>query len=111
MVAQSFNERLLGLFELDDEGKLLYCSFESAEGSMKRDATLEGANFFTSVVGFSNVDDFQRRFEIFRVGDTRSNSFQLNCMYPEGAQLVRVVMARLTADSVPTSYLVHFRRT
>ena len=111
MDVEPFEGKLLGLFELDDEGKVLYCSLESPEGSMKREAAYEGSNFFTNVASFSNVDDFQRRFELFRVGDSRSNSFQLNCKYADCSQLVRVVMARLTAESIPTSYLVHFRRT
>ena len=42
MDVHPYEGKLLGLFELDDEGKVLYCSLESPEGSMKREAAFEG---------------------------------------------------------------------
>ena len=110
MDAQSFDGKLLGLFELDGHGNVLYCSFEGIDGGMKREASFEGFNFFTSVVHFQNADDFKRRFDHFRLGGGRSDSFQFNCEYADGPHVVRVVMARLSANSIPTSFLVHLKK-
>ena len=101
---------LLGVFELDESGKILYASFESPDGAIGRDASLDGSDFFKDVARFSNVDDFQERFDAFRCGECRTTSFEYTCHYPGTTHNVRIVMARLMTDSTPASYLLHFRR-
>jgi len=102
--------RLLGLFELDETGKVLYSSFQSAEGSMFRQSRFDGVDFFREIASFSNVRDFQRRFEFFRLAEARSSSFNFTCQYPDGEHVVKIVMARLMTETGPTSFLVHFRK-
>ena len=101
---------LLGLFELADDGKVLYASIESPEGGLQRHPNVDGANFFTDVAYFSNVDELRRKFELFRLNGARSTSFQFTCQYSQGPQPIRIVIARLMADSEPPSILVHFRK-
>ena len=101
---------LLGVFELDESGKILYSSFEAPDGAIGRDASLDGSDFFKDVARFSNVDDFQERFDAFRCGEGRTTSFEYTCHYPGTTHNVRIVMARLMTDSTPASYLLHFRR-
>ena len=103
-------EKLLGLFELDEEGGILYSSFEANDGSMKRQAVLDGSNFFADVASFTNVGDFQRRFQIFCVDAARTTSFRFCCQYADGPHDVQIVMARLTTTTGPPSFLVHFRK-
>ena len=102
--------RLLGLFELDESGRVLYSSFQSAEGAMLRQSSLDGVNFFQDIASFNNVGEFQRRFEFFRLAEARSSSFTFTCQYPDGEHLVKIVMARLMTETGPASFLIHFRR-
>jgi hypothetical protein len=102
--------QLLGLFELDENGKVLYSSFQSAEGPMLRQAGLDGVDFFQDIASFSNVGEFHSRFEFFRLAEARSSSFTFTCQYPDGEHLVKIVMARLMTETGPTSFLVHFRK-
>jgi hypothetical protein len=101
---------LLGLFELTDEGTVLYSSIESPEGGIQRHPNVDGTNFFTDVASFSNVNDLQRKFGLFCLNGARSTSFQFTCEYSQGPQPIRVVMARLMTDTGPTSFLLHFRK-
>jgi len=103
-------EKLLGLFELSHEGRVLYSSFESPQGEMSRQFTYDGSDFFKEIAHFQNVDDFHRRFELFRGAESRSTSFSFTCQYPDGPHNVKVVMARLMMDSGSDSFLVHFKR-
>lgn len=103
-------QKLLGLFELDENGNVLYSSVESASGSMYREPTFDGSNFFTEVAGFTNSRDFQRRFELFRLGETQAHSFDFTCEYADGPAPVKVLMARLFKDPPNRSFLVHLRK-
>src|SRR5262245_18581649 len=90
--------KLMGLCELDEEGKVLYSSLESINGYLYRETRLDGANFFDEIVPFVNKDDFQRRFDMFRMAETRACTFGFTCEYPDGPFSVKVVMARLVLD-------------
>jgi len=110
MNGQVSDQKLLGLFELDTEGKVLYSSWQTEEGSMVRQFGFDGSDFFKAIARFSNVADLHHRFETFRLADSRSSSFEFTCEYPEGPHSVRVVMARLMTDTGPDSFLVHFKK-
>ena len=103
-------QKLMGLFELDDEGTVLYSSLESSTGYMYREPRLDGANFFTEIASFINKEDFHRRFDLFRLADTRACSFGFTCEYPDGPFSVKVVMARLILDRTHSSFLIHLRK-
>jgi hypothetical protein len=100
----------MGLFELDEEGTVLYSSIESIGGYLYREPKLDGANFFDEIVPFINKGDFQRRFDLFRLAETRACTFGFNCEYPDGPFSVKVVMARLSVDRNRCSFLVHLRK-
>jgi len=108
--AQACNPKLLGLFELDADGKVLYSSFQKEDGSMAGQDGLNGSDFFKQVAQFSNVGELHDRFLRFRLADVRSSSFEFTCEYPEGLQKVRVVMARLLTNAAPDTFLVHFKK-
>ena len=100
--------KLLGLFEIDENGRLLYSSVETA-GRLHRDSSLDGKNLFTELAPFANANDFKRRFEFFRFADMRSLSFAFTCQYADGPLLVRVVLARLLTGP-EYSFLVHLQK-
>ena len=93
------NRRLQGLFELDDEGLVLYSTLK-AQG-----ITAKGRNFFTDVADFANASDLQRRFDLFRFANTPAQSFQFTCNYSDGPTQVKVLMARLLKDASRTFLL------
>jgi len=101
-------QEILGLFELDDVGTILYSSLDH-DGSITRAPSLLGANFFADVTNFTNVNDFRSRFNFFCKTELLSHSFDFTCVYSSGPSVVRVSMARF--DRTPSaSFLVHLRR-
>ena len=110
MNVQPSSEFLLGVFELDEKGKVLYSSFESPEGITSNNFSLDGSDFFKEIAIFNNAEDLQCRFESFRSAGNRSISFEYTCDYDHSSHKVRIVFARLITDSAPPSFLVHFRR-
>jgi photoactive yellow protein len=105
-------QELLGLFELDTTGNVLYSSIEGANGALLAEANITGRNFFGEVAPFTNVEEFHRRFDLFRLGDMQATSFDFDCNYGERSVRVKVLMARLRAQADrDQSLLVHLRRT
>ena len=85
-------QELLGLFELDDTGKVLYCRMDSA-GTLP---DLTGQNFYDEVAPFENVDEFRRCVTDFIRGVKAADSFDFDCRYDEGSEHhVRVLLARI----------------
>src|SRR4030095_3685599 len=107
--ASAEKAKLLGLFELDANGKILYSSVESGDGTLIRDPSLDGTNFFTDLAQFTNTTDFQRRFDFFRLADMRSLAFPFDCQYADGPFQVKVLIARLLAET-EYSFLLHLQR-
>ena len=100
---------LLGLFELDDAGKVLYHRMDSPGVSPE----LTGQNFYDEVAPFENVDEFRRCVADFTHGAKAADSFDFDCHYDGIDHPVRVLLARICASMDPNntkSVLVHIRR-
>jgi hypothetical protein len=100
--------KLLGLFELDHAGTVLYYRMDSAE--LLPDIT--GHNFYDEVAHFENVADFRRCVAEFDDGAKDADSFDFDCHYDSANQQVRVLLARIreSVDRNNTkSVLVHIR--
>jgi hypothetical protein len=103
------SKNLVGLFELDDSGKVLYSSLEAADGSTVRSDPLEGFNLFADLMEFSNIQAFQQQFDHFRTAKHLTHSFDFTCEYADGPTTVRVLMARLTKAQDQRTFLMHLR--
>jgi hypothetical protein len=90
--------RLFGLIELDQQGTVLFSRLEGDEKGARATMNVVGHNFFLEVATFSNVEEFQRRFENFKNGTEPSNSFIFDCDYEDGPMPVSVFLARLGSD-------------
>lgn len=108
---------LLGLFELDDAGKILYYRMDSAGtlpgASPGRLLDMTGHNFYDEVAPFQNVDEFRRCVTDFRQGGKAADSFDFDCHCDGCNHPVRVLLARIRehVDRNHTkSILVHIRR-
>jgi len=103
-------QELLGLFELDAVGKVLYHRRDSA--GMSPDMT--GHNFYDEVAPFDNVEEFRQCVTDFTQGAKAADSFDFACRYDDGSDHpVRVLLARI-CEAVnrnnTKSVLVHIRR-
>ncbi len=103
-----FADGLLGLFELDASGKVLYYRMDSAAAS----PDVTGHNFYDEVAAFENVDEFRRCVTDFTSGAKVADSFDFDCRYQGSAHPVRVLMARICERvnrNITKSVLVHIR--
>jgi len=103
----------LGIFELADDGTVSYASFEQSDSWLGAEQDINGRDFFSEVLGFSNVSDLRRRFENFKAEAIPACSFDFVCQFQHQAVPVRVLLARLCdrRGNQPTSILVHLRRS
>jgi hypothetical protein len=103
---------LLGLFELDEAGRLLYSSLETPEGLI-RAHEYDGFNFFTEICPLSssltNADAFHRRFDLFRAAEVplRTFNFTFDCL--EGPKEVKVLLAQVQKGSGHKAFLLYLR--
>src|SRR5215213_8542776 len=102
-------QELLGLFELDDAGKVLYYRMDSDGTS----PDMTGHNFYDKVASFDNVEEFRRCVTDFTRGGRAADSFDFDCRYDGSDQPVRVLLARISDRvnrNTTKSVLVHIRR-
>jgi hypothetical protein len=88
-------QELLGLFELDDAGKVLYHRMHSAAEPSGTSADIVGHNFYNEVAGFENVEEFRRCVTEFTRSATAADSFVFDCRYEGYAHRVKVLLARI----------------
>jgi hypothetical protein len=101
----------LGLFELDIAGTVIYSSLEKPNGQLLADTDIKGRDFFKEILPFANIEEFRRRFDLFRLGDAQASGFDFVCDYGERSVPVKVLLARLRArGELGESVLVHLRK-
>jgi hypothetical protein len=89
-------QELLGLFELDDAGKVLYYRKDSGtEPNGGTPPDIVGHNFYNEVAHFENVDEFRRCVTEFISSATAADSFDFECRYGSSAQRIKVLLARI----------------
>jgi hypothetical protein len=104
-------QELLGFFELDETGTVLYSNVAKANGLLFQE--LKGRNFFKEVIDFTNGEELRRRFENFKCESITASTFDFVCHYADAGVPVRVLLARLNKRSEPggaNSVLVHIRK-
>src|SRR5215218_7307196 len=107
-------EKLSGLFELDDGGKVLYHRMDSAGEPGGTLPDMAGHNFYDEVAAFKNVEEFRRCVTEFMRGGKAADSFDFDCRYEDCDQQVRVLLARIRERvdrNLTKSVLVHIRQS
>ena len=102
-------QELLGLFELDALGKVLYYRMDSAGKS----PDMTGHNFYDEVAPFENVEAFRQCVTDFTLGAKPADSFDFDCHYDGSDHPVRVLLARISERlnrNDTKSVLVHIRQ-
>ena len=106
-------QELLGLFELDGAGKVLYYRKDLAGEPGGASMDIVGHNFYNEVAHFENVDEFRRCVTEFTRSATAADSFEFECRYGSSAHRVKVLLARI-CESVnrenTKSILVYLKR-
>ncbi len=106
-------QELLGLFELDDAGRVLYYRKDSAGEPGGTSPDIVGRNFYNEVAGFENVEEFRRCVSEFIRSKTAADSFEFECRYGGSAQPVKVLLARICESVKPNnmkSVLLYLKR-
>jgi|SRR5829696_1941027 len=105
-------QELLGLFELDPAGTVLYYRTDGDGEPSGRSTEIVGHNFYDEVVPFENVEEFRRCVTDFTRAAMAAESFDFDCRYGGSAHRVKVLLARIP-ESVnrnhTKSILVHIR--
>lgn len=102
-------QEMLGLFELDALGKVLYYRMDSPGTS----PDLTGHNFYDEVAPYENVEEFRQCVTDFTRGEKAADSFHFDCHYGGSDHPVRVLLARICERvnlNNTKSVLVHIRR-
>jgi hypothetical protein len=106
-------EESLGIFELDENGTVIYSSLEASNTWVGAEKDIKGRDFFNEVLAFTNVAELQRRLEAFKAEAIPARSFDFICHFHQQSVPVKVLLARLCdkLDGQPKSILVHLRRS
>ena len=88
-------QELLGLFELDDTGKVLYYRKDVAGELSGTPPDIVGHNFYNEVAPFQNVEEFRRCVTEFIRSATAADCFDFECRYGSSAHWVKVLLARI----------------
>jgi len=109
---QNIQPEVFGLFELSDEGTVLYSRCDPPRSTQQLSQTV-GRNFFDEVAPFENTDEFRRYLNRFIRSDFPSESFNFTCQInnqniPAKVMLVRII-ERSSAQRAKTT-IVDIRR-
>lgn len=106
-------EELFGLFELDEDGTVLYSRIEPDGEPGGTAPDVSGRNFYDEVAPFENVAEFRRHVAEFTRGVGPADSFKFDCRYDGCVRPVKVLLARIRErmnHDRTKSVLVHIRR-
>ena len=90
-----------GLFELNNEGVVLYSRFRQNNQLLNADNNLVGHNFFDEIAVFENARDLRRIFNNFVKSNKFTDNFVFNCRFSEQTVRVRVMMVRAFENKYP----------
>lgn len=105
-------QELLGLFELDAAGKVLYYRMDPAGEPGCTSPDMAGHDFYDEVAPFENVEEFRSCVTEFTRGAKAADSFYFDCHYEGFNYPVRVLLARIRErvnQNNTKSVLVHIR--
>jgi hypothetical protein len=104
-------EESLGIFELDNDDRVIHSNFEGATGWLSSQDDLKGREFFDEVLGFTNVADLRVRLAQFRADSMPACSFDFVCRFQQHVVPIKVLLARLTEGNGDRSILIHLKRS
>lgn len=92
MVGQT--SEVFGLYELSDEGMVLYSRSRGNDGLRQPTPEMIGQDFFHDVIGFDNKEDLRRHFRQFIGGDRPVDAFLFDCLFDSEVVRTKIFMTR-----------------
>lgn len=90
---------LFGLFELSEDGTILYSRLSSDGHSCGIKQSLIGRDFFDEIYHFQNAEDIRKHFSAFLKSNNSSENFTLLCNFGEGLQPIKVMFVRISENT------------
>jgi hypothetical protein len=90
-----------GLFELKNDGTVLYSRFRQNNQLINTSNELVGQNFFEEIAGFENAKDLRRLFNNFVKSNQFTDNFVFDCRFADKTVPVRVMLVRAFENSYP----------
>ena len=81
------NGRVFGLYELSNDGTILYSRSRSENGLRYPTAEFIGRDFFRDIAHFENTDDLRKHFRRFITSDRPVDNFDFVCI--EGSEAIK----------------------
>lgn len=95
-------QEVLGLFELDLSGKVVYCLSKSTRSHVLNRKYI-GVNLFRDVELFSRQEVFRRQFERFANSGASIENLKLSCPFDNEIFNLRVLMVRAASNTQPNN--------
>lgn len=88
--------KILGLFELDTEGTVMYSKVNALNAPKVMPSDLFGLNFFEQVAPFGSNEEFRRRFRFFAKSSEWSEKFNVTCRFEDDSLNLNVMLTRIS---------------
>ncbi len=85
---------VFGLYELADDGTILYSRPRNEEGLHPPTASAIGRDFFRDIAPFDNIEDLRRHFRRFITGDRPVDTFVFDCLFETEIVRAKIFMTR-----------------
>jgi hypothetical protein len=105
-VANAAGTNVFGLYELSDNGTVLYSRTLSEDGSEEPASEVVGRDFFYDVARFQNTDDLRRHFRRFIKGDRSVDAFVFDCLFDSEVVHAKIFMALACETDYPGKIVI-----
>lgn len=113
-VVASFTNNIIGLFELNTDGTVLY-SRSRVNGQLSSPANeIVGRDFFADVARFQNRNELRRHFHTFLRSSRSVDNFVFDCIYADEVVSTKINMTRACerdSDRTDGIVIIDIKRT
>jgi hypothetical protein len=88
------NAEVFGLYELANDGTILYSRVRNDSGLHDAEPAFIGQDFFRDIFLCQNIDDLRRHFRRFITGDRPVDSFVFDCLFEREIVRAKIFMTR-----------------
>jgi hypothetical protein len=85
---------VFGLYELSNDGTILYRRARTDNGLSEPEATIVGRDFFRDIGGCENIEDLRHHFRRFISGDQPVDIFNFDCRIEREVVRAKVFLTR-----------------
>ena len=91
---------VFGLYELSDEGTILYSRPRGSDGLRESISETVGRDFFRDIVGCDNREDLRSHFRRFLSGHRPVDAFLFDCLFERTVVRTKIFMTRAFENDV-----------